>query len=67
VYVPELTDWLDVFTALNAGPPVIFGVVTAPAAMSSVVITPSGNPPAVMPVTVPDPLIEIGMVQYLTG
>jgi hypothetical protein len=40
-----------------------FGVVTALAARSSVVMLPSGRPPGVIPVTVPDPLIVIGMIK----
>ena len=34
--------------------------------MSSVVITPSGRPPALMPVIVPEPLIAIGMTYTTT-
>jgi hypothetical protein len=38
-----------------------FAVVTALAAISAVVMQSSGNPPAEMPVMVPEPAIEIGM------
>jgi hypothetical protein len=55
---------LVVLTTCNTLPAVlgaIFADVTANAAISSVVIHASGNPPAEMPVIVPDPAIEIGM------
>ena len=41
-------------------------VVTALAAISAVVMQSSGNPPAEMPVIVPEPLIEIGMTYTTT-
>jgi hypothetical protein len=41
-------------------------VVTAPAAMSAAMIESSGNPPALMPVIVPEPEMVIGMaLSYL--
>jgi hypothetical protein len=39
-----------------------FAGVTALAAISAVVMQSSGNPPAEMPVMVPEPAIEIGMI-----
>jgi hypothetical protein len=48
----------------HVGAPVLsFAGVTALAAMSAVVMQSSGNPPAEMPVTVPDPLIVNGMIK----
>jgi hypothetical protein len=40
--------------------------VTALAASTSVSTTPSGMPPTLMPVTVPDPLMTIGMAYTMT-
>ena len=47
-----------------AAPEASFADVTAPLAISSAVTHASGNPPAEMPVIVPVPLIEMGILNY---
>ena len=61
VPIPTLLD------VSHVGAPVLsFAGVTAPAAISAVVTESSGNPPAEMPVMVPEPAIEIGMIYTTT-
>ena len=52
----------DSFESAIAALALTLASVTAPAAISAVVMQSSGSPPALMPVMVPEPAIEIGMI-----